>query len=403
MAIWNYSMVSFPNIYNRFPADGSSFFYALISLMGIMAFCGTINDTRKSGKSLHSFLKDMGAALWTFLWTFLFGVHRLALAVVVLVLYYVPLAFFRCLPLNVKAPVRSVWRHGAKTGIGVGQKAEIMMMEFKTEIHKKINAIGRYQAGDGPHTPTLLSEFLGIYDMLILVTENLHYIDVIRLSQVSKSVRESVLPSHDLARRLNVFKLYTCVPDQRTTCWTCSNQICHDCQQLPEVPQTTVLHHLSECQPYCTPCYRTHVLRPSSDRARLADPNCHCAPVPRRPRNPYNWFMNGNGYYTRAQTKLTKVARPVCRECNKLTSKEVLALKEKQAKMQLKLGLKSDGEKWTICARPDCGRALGTGPRYWVCTRYDCKKECSSTLHKAIGQGMGDGKGDKVVVGEEAV
>jgi hypothetical protein len=396
-------MVSLTHVDNRLVTDDNSFFYALISLMGTMAFCGTINDTRKSGKSLRSFLRDMGAALWTFLWTFLFGIHRLALALVALVLYYVPLAFFRCLPISVKAPVRSVWRHGAKTGIGAGQKAEIMMMEFKTEINKKKHEIGRYQGGNGPHTPNPLSDFLGIYDTLVLVTEHLHYIDVIHLSQVSKSVRESVLPSYDLVRRLNVFKLYTCQLDQMTTCWTCSNQICHDCQQLPELPQTTVLHHLSECQPYCKPCYKTHVLRPSSDRARLANPNCHCAPVPKRPRNLYSWFMNGNGYYTRAQAKLAKVARPVCRECNKLTSEELLALKEKQAKMQLKLGLKSSGEQWTTCARQDCGRALGTGPRYWVCTKYDCRKECSSTLHKALGRGSEDGKGGEVVVGEEAV
>jgi hypothetical protein len=392
-------MVSFTNMYNCFLADGNSFFYALISFLGIIAFFGSMKAAKTDGKSFRSMLKDVGVATWVCLWTFLIGINKIWIGLLAVILYYLPVAFFRCLPLSVKVPVRSVWRHGAKVGIGAEQKAEIMMIEFKTEFSKKRHEIGRYQGGDGQHSPNEFAKFLGVYDMLILVTGHLHYIDITNLSRVSKSVRESVLPSHDLARRLTVFKLYACLPAQKLTCWTCSNQICADCQQLPEVPQTTVLHHLESCQPCCIPCYKTHILRPSSTVRLATTSHCTCAPIPKRPRNPYTWFMNGNGYYIRSQSTLKRVARPVCRECNKRTSKELLARREKWAKMQLKLGLKSNGEKWTTCSRADCGRALGTGPRYWVCKRDGCGKECASSMHKALGWGL---EGE-ALFGEEAV
>jgi hypothetical protein len=376
--------------------NNNSFFYALISLLGILGFCGSMKDAKKDGKSFRTMLKDVGIATWRCL----LGIQKLCIGLVALILYYIPLVVFRCLPLNFRAPVRSVRRQVVKTGIGAGQKAEIMTMELQTEFSKKRNVVGRYQGGDGQQTPNALSDFLGIYDMLILVTDHLHFIDVINLSRVSKSVRESVLPSQDLIRRFTVFKLYTCLPDQKLTCWACTNQICPDCQQLPLVPQTTALHHLDNCQPYCTPCYQTHILRHRpAIRARVTDPYCKCAPQPARPRNIYSWFMNGNTYYTSHQKKLHKIARPVCRQCNKLSSEELLALREKRVKLDLKLGLKSNGEKWTTCARTGCGRDLGTGPRYWICKKTDCEKECTSTLHKALGRSQGGG----VVIGEEAV
>ena len=389
-------MVSLANIDRHVLTDSNSFFYALISLLGILGFCGSMKDAKKEGKSFRTMLKEVGIATCKCL----LGLQRLWIGLVALILYYIPLILFRCLPLNFRAPVRSVRRHVVKTGIGAEQKAEIMMMELQTEYSKRRNVVGRYQGGDGQQTPNSLADFLGIYDMLILVTGHLHYIDVINLSRVSKSVRESVLPSQDHIRRLTVFKVYTCLPDQKLSCWACTNQICSDCQQLPLVPQTTALHHLDNCQPYCTPCYQTHILRHRpSTRARVSDPYCKCAPEPARPRNLYNWFMNGSTYYTKVQKKLHKIARPVCRNCNKLPSEDLLTLREKRAKLDLKLGLKNTGEKWTNCARTGCGMDLGTGPRYWICKKSDCEKECTSTLHKALGRGHGG----EAVVGEEAV
>jgi hypothetical protein len=378
-----------------FFADGDSFFYALISFLGIFAFFGSVKDAKKEGKCFRSMLPDVGIATWKCLVV----IQRIWIGIVALVLYYIPLVIFRCLPLRFKAPVRSVRRHVVKTGIGAEQRAEILMTDLKTEFSKRRKIVGRYQGGDSPQTPNPLSDFLGIYDMLILVTGHLHYNDTMYLSLVSKSVRESVLPSQDLARRLQVFKLYTCAPAQKASCWACSTQICPECRHLPLIPQTTLLHHLDGCHPYCTPCYKTHILRRPPPGARLAEPYCRCEPYPARPRNMYTWFMNGKTFFATHQTKLPKLARPVCRECNMRSSEELLALREKKARKELRQGLRSSGEKWMICARMNCGRRLGTGPRYWVCRKDGCGKECTSTLHKALAWGVGEGIG----VGDEAV
>jgi hypothetical protein len=119
---------------------------------------------KTDGKSFRSMLKNVGVATWVCLWTFLIGINKIWIGLLAVILYYVPVAFFRCLPLSVKVPVRSVWRHGAKVGIGAEQKAEIMMMEFKTELSKKRkHNIGRYQDGDEQHSPNELARFLGVY------------------------------------------------------------------------------------------------------------------------------------------------------------------------------------------------------------------------------------------------
>ena len=140
------------------------------------------------------------------------------------ILYFLPEFFFRCLPLSWKAPVRIGRRHAFKAGVGVEQRAETKMSDLKTEIKNRKGTKRRYQDGEGEKSP--LSEFLGIYDMLMLVTEQLHYLDMVNLSRVSKSIRESVLPAQDFDRRMTVFKMYTCDPTAKSKCWTCPNQIC---------------------------------------------------------------------------------------------------------------------------------------------------------------------------------
>tara|TARA_R110002003_G_scaffold135_6_gene12553 strand:+ start:5961 stop:6299 length:339 start_codon:yes stop_codon:yes gene_type:complete len=110
------------------------------------------------------------------------------------------------------------------------------------------------------------------------------------------------------------------------------------------------------------------------------------------------WF-NGSAYYATKQRSIPKVARAVCRDCNLYTAEELLELREEKTKLELKRGEK-DGEKWTKCARSSCGRALGTGPRWWVCAgRTGCLKECRSAVHK----GWGRSEKREVVAGEEAV
>lgn len=71
--------------------------------------------------------------------------------------------------------------------------------------------------------------------MLIAVAEEMHYLDIMNLSRVSKSIREVVLPAHDFDRRVDVFRRYTCPGKEKTDCWVCDKQICAVSSLIPIV------------------------------------------------------------------------------------------------------------------------------------------------------------------------
>jgi hypothetical protein len=146
-------------------------------------------------------------------------------------LYWIPLLLFRFLPISVKSRVRFARRYVAKAGQGMEEKSEV---QLKT-LTKKYNGrgeIGVY-AGKGNGEPANLAEFLGIYDMLILLVENLHYVDLVNLGLVSRSVREAILPSDAYAQRMVHFKMYTCHRKGKRKCWICEMQICSVSALLP--------------------------------------------------------------------------------------------------------------------------------------------------------------------------
>ncbi|PVI05325.1 hypothetical protein DM02DRAFT_96424 [Periconia macrospinosa] len=131
--------------------------------------------------------------------------------------------FFRCLPISVKSRVRFARRCGIKTGQGIRQKSAMQMEAVKKAIKSPEE---KPQIIMSNETPETLAEFLGIYDMLILVCQDLHYVDIANLGLVSKSVREAVLPTDSRIYRTMHFKRYTCQRRDRKQCWVCRNQIC---------------------------------------------------------------------------------------------------------------------------------------------------------------------------------
>lgn len=315
------------------------------------------------------------------------------------VVVYTPVLFFRCLPMDFKAPVRSARRYATKTTIGAEQKIEMMLTERINHVSKGSNTVGQYQGSGG--TQTELSQFFGVYDMLIMVVKHLHFADLVSLSTVSKSVRESVLPSNDISRRLDIFRRYTCHPDEKDTCWGCTNQICYGCEETCRIPQATVFHHLHNCVPYCASCYRTHVVRDSRFMRSRSDgnPTCACAPKPAftQRRKAFWASFNRHAYYTHV-TSLSLTDRQLCRICSQLNSEELAVRKAESAMRLLKKGLKSDGRRWKTCAVLGCGRRLGSGPRYWVCKLLSCDRECKSTIHQAWGSKTDDGVAGEAIV-----
>jgi hypothetical protein len=155
----------------------------------------------------------------------LLAIPKRIMLILVVVLWYLPSSCFRRLPSSLKSKVR-VGRHYAfKRGLGVEQKAELEITELKDMYKQSRRKKGpRYQGGSGEASP--LSNFLGIYDILIIVSGDLHYSDILNLSRVSKSVRESVLPEHDFDRRIIMFQRYSCSATTKTFCWICHKQMC---------------------------------------------------------------------------------------------------------------------------------------------------------------------------------
>jgi len=199
-----------------------SFFYAMISLLNIIAFVGAMLSARKRGESF----KDLFFVVLQRVWAFTLEIPKIIAWILLGIVYYLPEAIFRCFPHALTSKVRLGRRYAFKTGLSVEQKAELQVEELK-DMYKQNKNRGseRYHGSGGQEVS--LSQFLGIYDMLMAVTEHLHYSEIIHLSRVSKSVRDSVLPAHDFARRLETFRRYTCATTGRKKdCWTCGKQVC---------------------------------------------------------------------------------------------------------------------------------------------------------------------------------
>lgn len=369
-----------------------TFFYALITFLQLIAFLGALACVKQSGQTWLGIIKGS----W---WLLLNGIKAVPLVLYFFlagVLYYLPEFFFRCLPVGIKGPIRRTRRVAIKTGLGVEQHAELKMTEIVAEIKKKQAVKRRFQGGEGQNSP--LAEFLGIYDMLLLVTPELHFVDVMSLSRVSKSIREVVLPLNDFDRRFGVFEMYTCPGDNKSRCWICSNQVCSDCHQLPQVSQTSILFHLDCCEPFCSSCYHEHVTKEGFvqvSNQRKKKPDCKCAPKNEHPNIFERVFL---GAKKDRFSVLGKLPRSVCRECNKMNDIELLAARQKRTKHDLMQGRKSDGTLWTQCAVRGCGKDLGRGPRWWICNKRTCRRECRSLVHRAWGS-----KQDASAVNSDAV
>jgi hypothetical protein len=365
--------------------NSNSFFYALISLFGIIAFIGCIRLAKQQALSLWSVIKGTCGCFCVTMGLLAKGILKL----IPILLYYTPVFFFRvCLPIQAQGPVRAARRYTVKAALGAEQKTEIALDVLRTELSNKNDIIGRYQGAQGEPTP--LAQFLGIYDMLMIVTQHLHYVDLLNLSCVSKSVRNSVLPHNDLYRRLTVFKQYTCSELHKSPCSVCSTQVCGDCYKVASIPQVIPLHHLENCMPYCKSCYYQNiVLSKSLYNARLKDTACKCAPAPPQPLTIYQRLSNLRTRGVSTQ-HLRTVSISVCRECDQLPAEELMSKKVEATKVMLKKGQKNLGQKWDACARQGCEKRLDNGPRFWICSRSNCGKECTSVLHQAWGQGSKD-------------
>ncbi|KAH7552218.1 hypothetical protein BM1_09080 [Bipolaris maydis] len=357
------------------------FFHALVALSGIVTFVGCISIAREQ---LIEFVKTMKACAVFFLACIIY-LPKGIVELIPFILHTIPVFTFRiCLPNRTKAQVRTARRYAVKTALGAEQKTEIALKGLKAQFVSK-NNVGGYHGTDGE--PTQLAQFLGIYDMLMMVTQHLHYIDVLSLSSVSKSVHNSVLPHDDLHRRLTVFKRNTCrdggVMNPCSVCWI---PMCSDCAKFTSFVQSVPLHHLENCIPYCKTCYYQHIaVKQTLHGTRHKGIQCECVPDPPWLYTMYKRLLNPRTYKGPIQD-LREVSVSVCNNCIRLSVKEIKAKRTARAKVMLMKGQSVQGHEWDMCMRPFCERPLSAGPRFWICSRQGCHKECTSSLHQAWGE-----------------
>lgn len=220
MAIRNSYLVGTMLIGKSRRANKSRLFYALLCLINIVAFFGSLSDAKRRGESF----RVMALALFKVLLNCILNIPKGLLIVLAAILWLIPEYFFRCLPIKFKAEVRFGRRYALKSGLGIEQKAELEVNELKNVYRDSKRSKHRYNGGSC--SPTPLSDFLGIYDMLMAVTEELHYSDVLNLSLVSKGVRHAVLPTEYFEQRRAAFLRYTCAGEKGESCWLCRKQIC---------------------------------------------------------------------------------------------------------------------------------------------------------------------------------
>ncbi|KAF2111477.1 hypothetical protein BDV96DRAFT_467360, partial [Lophiotrema nucula] len=192
-----------------------SLFYSLIAFISIvLSICvcfTTIRENRRTSRSNKQWLAESAIAVPRLFFGILLG------------LAYIPVIFFRCLPLAVKSRTRYTRRYADKVRQRVDQNLP-SPEEIKMKVMKR-NEKMSYQNQDLPEAVPL-ANFLGIYDILMLVVPHLHYTDILNLALASRSLREAVLPASDHDQRLSHFRLYTCSESSKTQCWVCTNQIC---------------------------------------------------------------------------------------------------------------------------------------------------------------------------------
>jgi len=119
---------------------------------------------------------------------------------------------------------------------------------------------------------------------------------------------------------------------------------------------TRAAAHMQLCEARCSKCFY-------SDIISLGQP-CRCYDARKFP----------------AASGGLALQRYVCRDCNKLTDKEILVLREKRDKGDM---YANTTQRPLACAK--CAEALPlTGPLWWACSK--CSVECRSHDHPGWGK-----------------
>lgn len=190
-------------------------------MIAFLGFVGCFDDTRAICRGARQHGIPVGKAL---LMSSIQGFKVYPALLVYWLIYTIPAFFFRCcLPISVKSRVRFARRYGVKAGQRITDKSAMRMKALRKTTVADERKVYVYPGNGQPAT---LADFLSIYDMLMLVCQHLHYVDIGNLGLVSRHVRETILPADTRIQREIHIKMYTCERGSIKQCWLCMNQIC---------------------------------------------------------------------------------------------------------------------------------------------------------------------------------
>ncbi|KAL2193296.1 hypothetical protein P885DRAFT_45659 [Corynascus similis CBS 632.67] len=209
------------------------------------------------------------------------------------------------------------------------------------------------------------------YELLLKISADLHFIDLINASRSSKRLRTTLFgvggpgPS-----QLEDLQRFTCQGNTKRSCDLCGIQICPNCQTLVGSASPLASLHLKNCQPQCSRCfYNTYCRWWGPQGQRLAKHSTAC----------------GLSEQQQADIEMGVVAGPegpvpafkaVCRMCASMTPTE------RRRAFQAKDEKELDRMERQPLACSKCKEMLpARAMRWWIC--QICLTECPFRMHPA--------------------
>ena len=229
------------------------------------------------------------------------------------------------------------------------------------------------------------------YEVLLLVCQDLHFVDLVNASCASSTLRTSLFGSVGL--ELSNLRAKTCNLLGRLNCQLCGIQTCvesptyahttnnsspsptarQSCANSIPLALSPAATHSNQCKPYCSKCFYSTACRGWARRGDWSaghERNCPLA-VPRKDIE----MGTALGLLTEMRT--------LCHTCVKVAPAERRKRFKARDAVRQEMELDRQWRETTDCGK--CGQKLGaTGPRWWVCK--GCSAECGLHVHSAWGE-----------------
>jgi len=122
-------------------------------------------------------------------------------------------ALLAILPKSWRARIQYSWRYFSKS------TKRVPTQDIKLPSLRKMKT-------KADPTSEKLAHLLSL-DVLTMIAPKLHYVDLVSLSLVSRSIRKAIFPDSAVECNAEHFRILTCDDGTKSQCWGCNTQICN--------------------------------------------------------------------------------------------------------------------------------------------------------------------------------